>query len=160
MAAFLPSFRQLVPEEVGPQRVRVPAAFRFGADGRRGTEEAPKPLLRVPDRAASAGQGPAVLPAAVLPAVHRPDAGRPEAQRAAAGHSAAGQVSLRPESDPGADPLAPFGALPFGYHLLEMFVSAAAVVTLLSVLTRPPGRSRCTSTRRRCLPAMRRKEPN
>uniref|UniRef100_A0A4W6EKD2 ERO1-like protein alpha n=1 Tax=Lates calcarifer TaxID=8187 RepID=A0A4W6EKD2_LATCA len=46
---------------------------RFDAEltGWRGAQEAPQPLLPVPDRAASSGQSPTVLPAAVLPAVHR-----------------------------------------------------------------------------------------
>lgn len=63
-------FRQL-DTEVGSQCFRVQAAFRCRADGWRGAQEAPQPLLPVPDRAASSGQSPTVLPAAVLPAVHR-----------------------------------------------------------------------------------------
>ena len=88
--------RQLVSEDVGSQRVRVQAAVRLGADGRRGAQEAPQPLLPVPDRAAGAGQGSAVLPAAVVPALHRPSRRGPETQRAAAARPAAGQVSPRP----------------------------------------------------------------
>lgn len=99
LLSLLTTPRQLVSEEVGSQRVRVQAAFRFGADGRRGAQEAAQPLLPVPDRAAGAGQSSAVLPAAVIPAVHGPTGGGPEAQGAAAAHPAAGQVSPRPGAD-------------------------------------------------------------
>lgn len=88
--------RHLVPKEVGSQRVGVQAEIRLWADGRRGTQEAPQPLFPVPDRAASAGQSSAVLPAAVLPIVHRQTWRRPETQRAVDRNPAAGQVSVRP----------------------------------------------------------------
>ena len=91
--------RQLAPEEVGSQRLGVQAALRHGADGRRGAQEAPQPLLPVPDRAAGASQGPAHLRAADLPPVHRQTRGGPETQRAAAGDPADGQVSLGPGAD-------------------------------------------------------------
>lgn len=93
------SCRQLVPEEMGSQCVRVPPAFRLRADGRRGAPAASEPLLPVPDRAAGAGQSPALLPAAVLPAVHGPSGRGPAPQTPAAGDPAHGQVVL-PELSP------------------------------------------------------------
>lgn len=118
--------RHLVPEEVGPQRARVPKALRRGPDGGRGPKEAPEPLLPVPYRAAGSGSGAAVLPAAVLPAVHGQSRGGPAAQRDDAGHSAAGQVpvgasltSLRSFDDAFHRPLPPPPPRSFPLHFDE-----------------------------------------
>lgn len=77
--------RGLGPLGLGSKRSGVPAALRHGGDEGRGHTAAEEPVLPVPDRAAGALQGGAVLRTSVHQPVHGKQSGGRSHQGAAAG---------------------------------------------------------------------------
>ncbi|XP_029281950.1 ERO1-like protein beta isoform X4 [Cottoperca gobio] len=82
----------LGPLGVGSKRSGVPAALRHGRDEGRGHAASEEPLLPVPDRAARALQGGAVLRTSVHQPLHWKHAGRRSHQGAAAAGVQRGQI--------------------------------------------------------------------
>ena len=103
---------------MGPERPGVPAALRHGGDEGRGHAAPQEPLLPVPDRAAGALQGGAVLREGVRQPVHREPAGGRSHQGAAAAGLQRDQVRGRRRG--GAQPPDSINGNILGFNLTEL----------------------------------------